>query len=93
MTASVPPRRKRPKTDTKRGQAIRACALHLKDLEAGARPSAGGRSGPPDQRAALRRARPGGFLLRLAGPALRGARRNDQNLVHEARRPQAAKPR
>ena len=33
MTASVPPRRKRPKTDTKRGRAIRACAHHLKDLE------------------------------------------------------------
>jgi hypothetical protein len=33
MTASVPPRRKRPKTDTKRVQATRACALHLEDLK------------------------------------------------------------
>ena len=33
MTASDPPRRKAPKTDTARGQAIRACARHLKDLE------------------------------------------------------------
>ncbi len=33
MTASVPPTRKPPKTDTARGQAIRACARHLEDIE------------------------------------------------------------
>jgi len=32
MTASVPPRRKPPKTDTERAEAIRDCARHLKDL-------------------------------------------------------------
>ncbi len=33
MTASVPPRRKLPKTDTARGEATRACARHLDDLK------------------------------------------------------------
>jgi len=33
MTASIPPRRKPPKTDTERAEAIRTCARHLKDLK------------------------------------------------------------
>ena len=32
MTAS-PPRRRPPREETERGEAIRACARHLKDLE------------------------------------------------------------
>ncbi len=40
MTASIPQRRKPPKTDTERAEAIRTCARHLKDLKRA-------HSGPP----------------------------------------------
>ncbi|MFY9970672.1 MAG: hypothetical protein WAK41_14830, partial [Roseiarcus sp.] len=73
MTASVSPKRKRPKIDSRRAAAIRACELHHL-AQPRPCPAAGRRPGLHDADPALRRAGPGRFLVHLPGPPLRGAR-------------------